>query len=76
MLCSHSHLAFGLIVSGSSPGTCVNRMEENCEICGKEIDVCKTALKLCDDCFEEKCECGHKRAMHVDNDGSCIPKRC
>ena len=45
---------------------------EKCENCGKEIDVCKTALKLCDECFDEKCECGHKRAIHVDNIGSCV----
>ncbi len=44
-----------------------------CEICSKKINVCKTALKLCDDCFNEKCEnCGHKRAIHVDNTGSCV----
>lgn len=43
-----------------------------CEICSKEINVCKTALKLCDNCFDEKCECGHKRASHVNNLGSCI----
>lgn len=47
-------------------------MKEVCEICGKGIDVCETALKLCDDCFNEKCECGHIRAKHVDNIGSCI----
>jgi len=48
-------------------------MKSVCEICGKKIDVPETALKLCDHCFNEKCKnCGHKRAMHVDNIGSCI----
>jgi len=48
-------------------------MKYNCEVCGVEIDVDERALKLCDNCFDEKCEnCGHKRASHVDNDGSCI----
>lgn len=46
--------------------------KEKCENCGKKIDVPETALKLCDDCFNEKCECGHKRATHGDNNGSCI----
>lgn len=51
----------------------VNKMvKETCEICGVEIDVSETALKLCDNCFQEKCVCGHKRAIHVDNDGSCV----
>ena len=48
-------------------------MKYNCEVCAVEIDVDERALKLCDDCFNEKCgNCGHKRASHVDNDGSCI----
>ena len=47
-------------------------MDEVCENCGRKINVPETALKLCEDCFDEKCECGHKRAMHVDNAGSCI----
>ena len=47
-------------------------MKSNCEICKKKIDVPETALKLCDNCFDEKCECGHKRAIHVDNNGSCV----
>jgi len=46
-------------------------MVDNCENCGKEIDVPETALKLCDNCFNEECECRHIRAKHVDN-GSCI----
>ena len=45
---------------------------ERCEICARKINVPETALKLCDGCFEEKCECGHIRAMHVDAIGSCI----
>ena len=45
---------------------------EKCEICGKGIKVPKTALKLCDDCFNKKCKCGHKRAIHADNYGTCI----
>lgn len=44
-----------------------------CEICEVWIDVDERALKLCEKCFDEKCgTCGHKRAMHVDNDGTCI----
>ena len=44
-----------------------------CEVCKRKINVCETALKLCDNCFDEKCKnCGHKRAYHVNNDGSCI----
>jgi hypothetical protein len=47
-------------------------MKKNCEVCGIEIEICETALPLCDNCFNEKCECGHIRAKHVDNTGSCI----
>ena len=45
---------------------------ERCAKCGKKINVPETALKLCHECFNEKCECGHKRAIHVDNTGSCV----
>ncbi len=41
-------------------------MKGNCEVCGIKIDVPETALKLCDKCFDEECECGHKRATHLD----------
>ena len=47
-------------------------MKDICKICRKDIDVSETALKLCDDCFNEECECSHKRAIHVDNTGSCV----
>ncbi len=53
------------------PG-CTTDNQDLCENCGKKINVPETALKLCDDCFNEKCECGHIRAKHVDNNGSCI----
>ena len=43
-------------------------MKSICEICKKKIDVPETALKLCDDCFDEKCECGHIRAHHLDGE--------
>ena len=44
-----------------------------CEICKEKINVDFRALKLCDKHFDEKCEnCGHKRAQHVHNDGTCI----
>ena len=43
-----------------------------CENCKKKINVYPTALKLCDNCFNEKCICGHKRANHVDSNGPCI----
>ena len=46
-----------------------------CENCGQKINVAKTALKLCNSCFEEKCVCGHKRAMHVDNKRTCINQK-
>lgn len=49
-----------------------NMVKQICENCGKKINVPETALKLCDKCFNEKCECGHKRAIHVDNVGSCV----
>ena len=47
-------------------------MKSICEICKKKIDVPETALELCNNCFNEKCECGHKRAIHLDNNGSCV----
>ena len=51
----------------------VFKMKYSCEICRVGIDVDKRALKLCNNCFNEKCgDCGHKRAYHVDNNGSCI----
>ncbi len=43
-----------------------------CKNCGQKINVPETALELCDICFNEKCKCGHKRAIHVDNNGSCV----
>lgn len=43
-----------------------------CENCRIKIDVPETALKLCDNCFNEKCVCGHKRAWHVNNTGCCV----
>lgn len=47
-------------------------LNQRCEKCGVNIDVPETALKLCEECFSQLCKCGHKRAMHVDNDGCCI----
>ncbi len=47
-------------------------MKTKCMNCGEEIIIDKRALELCSKCFNERCVCGHKRAMHVDNDGSCI----
>lgn len=49
-----------------------DNIEAKCEMCGKHINIPRTALKLCDNCFNEKCECGHKRAMHIDSTGNCI----
>ena len=44
-----------------------------CEVCGIEIEVDEGALKLCNKCFDEKCEnCGHKRASYIDNNGTYI----
>ena len=43
-----------------------------CEICCDGIDVCETALKLCDDCFKEMCICKHPRSEHVDSKKGCI----
>ena len=43
-----------------------------CKNCKRDINVPETALKLCDDCFNEKCKCGHKRATHINSNGSCI----
>ena len=44
----------------------------NCGVCNKKIIVRDTALHLCNNCFDEKCECGHIRATHIDNTGSCV----
>ncbi len=50
----------------------IKTIKESCEICNEEINVSETALKLCDKCFDEKCICGHKRAIHADNTKSCV----
>ena len=61
-----------LRICGKENHLCPSCSKQKCENCGKEINVSETALKLCDGCFDEKCECGHIRAKHIDNNGSCI----
>ena len=43
-----------------------------CEVCKKKIIVRDTALHLCNNCFDQKCECGHIRANHVNNVDGCV----
>lgn len=43
-----------------------------CNICKKKIIVRDTALHLYNKCFDEICECGHRRHHHVHDTGSCI----